>query len=175
MSVLVNSSEMVHTMQRIKPHRRHKRFLDDIAAHTPFTKMVKLLIVLWLIFSAGLYFAEQSNEGAHIKSYGDALYWSVAAFSTAGIADSPTSGAAKLIGGIWIVIGSMLFFGTIVATVTTYFTRPMQRPHRKIIDTIEYNLEQLGDLTLDELDLLKETVDTLIIHVERIKEKQAGV
>jgi voltage-gated potassium channel len=52
--------------------------------------------------------------------------------------------------------------------------RPMQRPHRKIIDTIEYNLEQLGDLTLDELDLLKETVDTLIIHVERIKNKQAG-
>lgn len=53
----------------------------------------------------------------------------------------------------------------------------MQRikPHRKIIDTIEYNLEQLGDLTLDELDLLKETVDTLIIHVERIKEKQARV
>jgi voltage-gated potassium channel len=98
----------------------------------------------------------------------------VAAFSTAGIADAPLSGAAKLIGGLWIVLCSMLFFGTIVATVTTYFMRPMQRPHRKIIDTIEYNLEQLGDLTLDELDLLKETVDTLIIHVERIKNKQAG-
>ena len=175
MSVLVISSEIVKTMKKIKPHRRHKRFLADIAAHTPFNKMVRLLILLWLLFSAGLYFAELGVEGAHIKSYGDALYWSVAAFSTAGIADSPTSGAAKLIGGIWIVIGSMLFFGTIVATVTTYFTRPMQRPHRKIIDTIEYNLEQLGDLTLDELDLLKETVDTLIIHVERIKEKQAGV
>jgi voltage-gated potassium channel len=159
-------------MKRIMPHTRSKRFLKDISAHTPFTKMVKLLIVLWLIFSAGLYFAELNIEGAHIKSYGDALYWGIAAFSTAGIADSPTSGAAKLIGGLWIVIGSMLFFGAIVATVTTYFTRPMQRPHRKIIDTIEYNLEQLGDLTLDELDLLKETVDTLIIHVERIKKKQ---
>ena len=136
--------------------------------------MVQLLIVLWLIFSAGVYFFELSIEGAPIKSYGDALYWGVAAFSTAGIADAPLSGAAKLIGGLWIVLGSMLFFGTIVATVTTYFMRPMQRPHRKIIDTIEYNLEQLGDLTLDELDLLKETVDTLIIHVERIKNKQAG-
>ena len=67
----------------------------------------------------------------------------------------------------------MLFFGTIVATVTTYFMRPMQRPHRKIIDTIEYNLEQLEDLTVDELDLLKETVDTLIGHVERLKKKQS--
>jgi voltage-gated potassium channel len=159
-------------MQRIKPHRRPRRFLNDIAAHTPFVQMLKLLVVLWLLSSAGLYFAENGNEGASIKSYGDALYWSVAAFSTAGIADTPTSGIAKLIGGLWIVIGSMLFFGTIVATVTTYFTRPMQRPHRKIIDTIEYNLEQLGDLTLDELDLLKETVDTLITHVEKIKAKQ---
>ena len=79
---------------------------------------------------------------------------------------------AKLIGGIWIIIGSVLFFGTIVATVTTYFMRPMQRPHKKIIETIEYNLEQLDDLSVDELDLLKETVDTLIVHVEHLKEKQ---
>lgn len=97
-----------------------------------------------------------------------------AAFSTAGIADSPISDAARLIGGLWIVIGSTLFFGTIVATVTGYFMRPMQRPHKRIIDTIEYNLEQLGELNLDELDLLKETVDTLIEHVEQIKKKQSG-
>lgn len=50
--------------------------------------------------------------------------------------------------------------------------RPMQRPAKKIIDTIEYNLEQLNDLTIDELDLLKKTVDTLIIHVESLKKKQ---
>ena len=135
--------------------------------------MVLLLIILWLLFSAGLYLAEQGIEGASIDSYGAALYWGVAAFSTAGIADEPVSGAARLIGGLWIVIGSVLFFGAIVATVTTYFMRPMQRPHKKIIETIEYNLEQLDELTLDELDLLKETVDTLIVHVERLKEKQS--
>ncbi len=69
--------------------------------------------------------------------------------------------------------GSALFFGTIVATVTGYFMRPLQRPHRKIIETIEYNLEQLEDLGVDELDLLRDTVDTLIIHVEGLKRKQA--
>ena len=60
-----------------------------------------------------------------------------------------------------------------MATVTTYFMRPMQRPHKKIIDTIEYNLEQLNDLTIDELDLLKETVDTLIAHVEHLKDRHS--
>jgi voltage-gated potassium channel len=34
-------------------------------------------------------------------------------------------------------------------------------------------MASLDDLTVDELDLLKETVDTLIGHVERIKERQA--
>lgn len=151
---------------------RFKRFIKDISVHTPFTEMLVLLIVLWLIFSAGMYFSESSIEESSIHSYGEALYWGIAAFTTAGIADAPISGVAQFIGGLWIVIGSTVFFGTIVATVTTYFMRPMQRPHKRIIDTIEYNLEQLNDLNIDELDLLKDTVDTLIIHVEHIKKKQ---
>ena len=160
-------------MKSKKPHARFKRFLSDISVHTPFTRMIILLIILWLLFSSGVYLAEQSSNNASITSYAEALYWGVAAFSTAGIADTPGSGIAQLIGGIWIVIGSMLFFGTIVATITTYFMRPMQRPHKKIIETIEYNLEQLDDLTIDEIDLLKETIDILIEHVEHLKQKQS--
>ena len=160
-------------MRKTKQHTRLKRFIKDIAVHTPFTRMVLLLFILWLVFSTGVYLAERSVDGASVSSYGEELYWGVAAFSTAGIADTPVSSTAQFIGGLWIIIGSVLFFGTIVATVTTYFMRPMQRPHKKIIDTIEYNLEQLNDLSLDELDLLKDTVDTLIVHVEHLKEKQS--
>ncbi|HYQ70895.1 MAG TPA: ion transporter [Gammaproteobacteria bacterium] len=151
-------------------HNRLARFLNDVWMHTPFVRMLILLVVLWLGFSAALYQAEHAVTGATIKNYGEALYWGVAAFSTAGIADTPRSDTARLIGGIWIVLGSAVFFGAIVATITTYFMRPMQRPAKRIIDTIEYNLEQLDDLSLEELDLLKETVDTLITHVEHLKE-----
>ena len=162
-------------MQTIKRPARFNRFIKDVSVHTPFIKLVILLMVLWLIFSAGMYLSEKNLEGASIESYGDALFWGIAAFSTAGIADTPVSSAGQIIGGLWIVIGSVLFFGTIVATVTTYFMRPLQGPHNKIIDTIEYNLEQLNDLTIEELDLLKETVDTLIVHVEHLKESQKKV
>ena len=160
-------------MRKTGRNWRLRRFIRDIIAHTPFIKMVILLIVLWLGFSAAIYLAEQGVTGTSIESYGNALYWGIAAFSTAGIADAPVSGSAQLIGGIWIILGSVLFFGAIVATVTTYFMRPLQRPHKRIIDTIEYNLEQLDDLTIDELDLLKETVDALIIHVERLNGKRS--
>jgi voltage-gated potassium channel len=151
------------------------RFSEDVFTHTPFLKMVLLLIVLWLLFALGLYYGEHEVVGTTITSYGRALYWGIAAFSTAGIADTPLSGFSQVVGGIWIVVGSALFFGTIVATITTYFFRPLKRPARQIVDTIEYNLEQLDELSIAELDLLKETTDTLIEHMERIKEAQLKV
>ena len=156
-------------MKQPGSHARVRRFLGDVRRHTPFTRLVLLLVMLWLGFAAAIYLAESGVDNSPIDSSPGALYWGVAAFSTAGIADTPASGAGRLIGGIWIVLGSVLFFGAIVATVTGYFMRPLQRPHKKIIETIEYNLEQLEELDPDELDLLRETVDTLIEHVERLK------
>lgn len=158
-------------MSPSKRNSRLRRFARDIYAHTPFLKLLILMIVLWVAFAAGLYVAERHTEGSSIDSLGAALYWGVAAFSTAGIADTPRTGIGLLVGGVWIIVGSTIFFGTIVATITSYFMRPMQRPGTRIIDTIEYNLEQLNDLTIEELDLLKETVDTLIVHVERLKRR----
>lgn len=161
-------------MRKVKRNARFKRFVEDVSVHTPFNRMLVTLVVLWLAFSAVVYLAERAVGSSSIDSYGEALYWGVAAFTTAGIADTPASATARLVGGLWMVVGSVLFFGTIVATITAYFNKPMQRPHRKIIDTIEYNLEQLEDLSVDELDLLKETVDTLIVHVEHLKQKRRG-
>ena len=153
--------------------KRGKRFIRDVVIHTPVINMTFLLVTLWMLFSAGIYFGEQGAEGTSITSYGKALYWGIAAFSTAGIADMPKSGIAEIIGAIWIILGSLLFFGAIVATVTAYFMRPLQRPSKQIVDTIEYNLEQLDDLSIEELELLKETTDSLIEHVEHLKSVQA--
>ncbi|MGD8999589.1 MAG: two pore domain potassium channel family protein [Granulosicoccaceae bacterium] len=154
---------------------RLRRFIQDVFTHTPLLKMILLLLSLWLIFSMCMYLVERHIDGSSITSIGMALYWGIAAFSTAGIADTPISGLAQLIGGVWIILGSALFFGTIVATITTYFFRPLHRPAKQIIDTIEYNLEQMDDLTIAELELLKKTTDALIVHMEQIKAAQQKV
>ena len=151
---------------------RSRMFLKNVLSHTPILGLTFLLVVLWMLFSAALFAAEQGTVGTTITSYGRALYWGIAAFSTAGIADTPISPVAQVIGGIWIVIGSMLFFGAIVATVTAYFMRTLQRPSRQIIDAIEYNLEQLDRLSIDELEMLKHTTDALIENVERLRLRQ---
>lgn len=159
---------------KMKSNHRFARFVNDIITHTPIVKMIFLLAVMWLLFAAGLYCAEREIEGGTITSYEDALYRGIAAFSTAGIANTPLSGLSQIIGGIWIVLGSALYFGTIIATITTYFMRPLQRPVRQIVETIEYNLGQLDDLSVEELDLLKDTTDALIVHMERHKQMQEG-
>lgn len=152
--------------------RKFRKFIAQIVNRTLFLQMVALLASLWLVFAAAMFLVERGVEGSPIRSYGDALYWGIAALSTAGIADSPATGASKLIGGAWIIIGSVLFFGIIVSTVTAYFMRPVQRPSDQIIESIEQSLEELDQLSIEELDLLKETVDTLIEHVEHIKSRR---
>lgn len=147
---------------------RVRRFSQEVAQQTPFLSLVLLLLVTWAVFAAGLYLAEQSAPASSIVHYGDALYWCVAAFTTAGIADRPLTGLGRALGATWMIIGSMLFFGTIVSTITAYFFRPLQRPVSKVIDTIEYNLERMDDLSVDELQLLKRTTDGLILHMEKL-------
>ena len=158
----------------MRPTNRVRRFLTDVVAETPFVKMLILLVILWIGFSAAMYAIEHDAPNSRITGLVDAFYWSIAAFSTAGIADTPVTTAGKVVGGIWIIIGSVIFFGTVVATVTSYFMRPLQRPVRKIVDTIEFNLEQLDELSVEELEVLKETTDTLIEHMEGLKKQQAS-
>jgi voltage-gated potassium channel len=166
--VIIQREGMMKRKTRILK-RKSRAFIRDVIVHTPVVRMTFLLVALWMLFSAGIFLGEQGAEGTTITSYGKALYWGIAAFSTAGIADMPVTGISELIGAIWIIVGSLLFFGAIVATVTAYFMRPMQRPSKQIVDTIEYNLEQLDDLSIEELELLKETTDSLIEHVEHLK------
>jgi voltage-gated potassium channel len=154
---------------RIAHEPRIGRYLEAVVTQTHFLRFVSLLVVLWMLFSAGIYASERAAVATPIDSYGKALYWGIAAFSTAGIADTPESAGARLLGGIWIVVGSTIFFGIIIATVTSYFMRPMQSPVSQIVDTIEYNLEHLEELSVQELELLKKTTDALIVHTEGLK------
>lgn len=162
------------TARRKRLPQGSRKFFRDVIAHTPLLKMTLLMLIMWMLFAAGMYLGELGEKGTPITTYGRALYWGIAAFSTAGIADMPKNGISLFIGGIWIILGSLLFFGAIVATITAYFTRPLHRPSKQIIDTIEYNLEQLEELSLEELELLKETTDSLIEHVENLKAKKGG-
>ncbi len=148
------------------------RFLRVIVTQTPFVPMLTLLTILWLLFSTGFYFAEHGASDSGINYYSEALWWGVVAMTTMGTAPMPVSGAGQIVGGIWAVLGSVIFYGAIIASVTVYFARRKEGTVKQIISTVEYNLERMDDLSLEELEILKETTDGLIdAQIERRKEE----
>ena len=145
-------------------------FLKDLIIHTPFLQMFALLIVIWLVFSTIIFFVEHHATGTPIHTFSDALYTLVAAFSTSGISQAPVTSTGKFFCALMMVFGSAIFFGSIVAAMTTYFMRPLYRPKKQLISMIKYNLEQIDGLTIEELELLRETANSLID--EQIKQNK---
>jgi len=166
--------------RRVKPRRRLRvgprvpeaiRFLKVIITETPLIPMLSITAVLWILFSVGFYVAEHgTNE--HVSTFGQALWWGLEAVETMGTPFKPVTLAGQVVGGIWAILGVVLFFGTIIASVTSYIAKRRRRTERQIVEAIEDNLEQLERLSVDELETLKETTDVLIDeHVNRLKKR----
>jgi len=168
--------------RRRRPRRRLRlapsvpgivRFLRVIVTQTPFVPMVSLITILWLLFSTGFYFAEHGASGSGINYYSEALWWGVVAMTTMGTAPMPVTGVGQTVGAVWAILGCIIFYGTIIASVTVYFARRREGAVKQIISTVEYNLERLEDLSLEELEVLKETTNVLIdAQIERLKEER---
>lgn len=168
--------------RRRRPRRRLRiapnvpgfiRFLSVIVTQTPFLPMIMVATILWLLFSTGFYFAEHGASGSGINYFGDSLWWGIVAMTSMGTAPMPVTGGGQILGGIWAVLGCIIFYGTIIASVTVYFARRSERPVKQIVSTIQYNLEQLEDLSMEELEVLKETTDLLIdTQIGRLKEER---
>lgn len=156
--------------RKIKPRTRLRigprvpeavRFLRVMVTQTPLVPMLAVTATLWIVFSAGFYVAEHGvNE--HVSTFGQALWWSLSAVETMGTPYKPVTLAGHVVGAIWAILGVVLFWGTIIASVTSYFMKRRERMEKQIIATIEHNLEQLERLSLDELETLKVTTDVLI-------------
>lgn len=152
------------------------RFMGDLATQTPIIPIALALIILLFIF-AGLIYAVESggSEENAIDSFGDALFWCVSSAQTMGASDPLLyTTAGKVIGAIWAVLSTIMFFGAIIAGMTAYFVMPRKTPSKQILATIQYNLERLDDLSMTELRTLKQSIDTVLTnHIERIEAQEA--
>ena len=150
-------------------------FLRDIATKTPLIPLILTLATLWLLFSWGIYLVERGvNE--QITSYGYALWWCFTAMQTQGAnAPGPVTALGIVIGSIWSIFSTIAFFGVIIGSLYAYFMLPRRRPSRELISAIEYNLEELENLSMDELEMLRDTVVRIVdAQISRLKEKSQG-
>ncbi len=151
------------------------RFLRDIATRTPLIPLIVALAGLWLLFSWGIYLAERGvNE--QITSYGYALWWCFTAMQTQGAnAPGPITTPGIVIGLIWSIFSTIAFFGVIIGSLYAYFMLPKHRPSRELISAIQYNLDELENLSTDELEMLRDTIVRIVdAQISRLKEKSQG-
>ena len=150
------------------------RFLKQIVMETPLVPLMLALIGLWLLSSWGVYLAERGvNE--QITSYGYALWWTFTAMQTQGAnSPGPITALGMLIGSIWSIFSTIAFFGVIIGTLYAYFMLPRRRPSREIVGALQYNLEQLDKLSVDELEVLRETTVQIVnAQIRESKQKSA--
>ena len=175
------SGNKVLRIRRRKPRGRLRitpnipgvlRFLGDVVTKTPLIPLLLVLIALWLLSSWGIYLAEH-NVNEQISSYTYALWWSLTAMQTQGAnAPGPITTAGIIIGAFWSIFSTIAFFGVIIGTLYSYFMLPRRRPSRELISAIQYNLGELENLPINELETLKETTARLVnAQISRLKEK----
>jgi voltage-gated potassium channel len=142
---------------------------------TPLVPLTLTLVALWLLSSLGIYLVERDvNE--QIDSYGYALWWSFTAMQTQGAnAPGPVTASGMVIGAIWSIFSTIGFFGVIIGSFYAYYMLPRRRPSQEVISAVQYNLGELEDLSLDELEALKDTAIRVIdAQINRVREKTAG-
>jgi len=97
------------------------RFLLHTLRREHVFRIAMLFFCLLLVSSFGFYFSEQKNINSDVKSFGDALWWSVATVAAVGYGDIvPTTFTGKVVGAITILSG-MVVVSLITATIVSEF------------------------------------------------------
>jgi len=150
------------------------RFLKQIVLETPLVPLILVLTGLWLLFSLGVYLVER-EVSEQLHSYSQALWWTFAAMHTQGAnSPGPITALGMFIGSIWSIFSTIAFFGVIIGTLYAYFMLPRRRPSREIVSALQYNLEQLDKLSVDELEVLRDTTVQIVnAQIRESKQKSA--
>ena len=86
-------------------------------------------------------------------------------------APGPITNTGMVIGAFWSIFSTIAFFGVIIGTLYSYFMLPRRHHSQEIINALQYNLEELENLSIDELEALKETTARLVdLRISRLKE-----
>jgi voltage-gated potassium channel len=174
--------KVIHVARR-KPRRKLRiipnipgviRFFGDIVHETPFLPLLLVLTALFLLSSLGIYLIERPVN-AQFDTYFHALWWSFTAMQTQGAnSPGPITPLGMIIGAIWSILGTVAFFGVIIATIYAYYVEPKRRPSKAIIDALQYNLEELDNLSIEELNVLRDSVTNVvnarIVKIEKSRE-----
>ena len=140
------------------------RLFRDIATQTPILWFLLALLVLVIIGPVPVWLFERTAADPDMTSYWVGLWWAVSAFSTVGHSGvSVETAGGRIFGSIYTVLSVSLFFGSVIAAFSSYFILAWRTPKRQLVDTINYYLQRVEELSVEELEDLEDMTRGLLL------------
>ena len=139
-------------------------FFVEILTQTPVLWMFAALTLLVILAPIPIWLFERRADDAEMTSYWVGLWWAVSAFSTvghSGIAVVTVGG--RIVGSIYTIMSVSLFFGSVIAAFSSYFILTWRRPKRQMVDTINYYLQRIDELSAEEIVELEDMTRGLLL------------
>lgn len=147
--MLYNRVERKMPMKR----RRRLKILWNILRHTKADKIL-FSFLLFVLADAALIWGFEPT----ITTYRDALWYCYAVISTAGFGDLVVTAFVPKILSILLTVYSMLALAIITGVVVNYYTQMMELKNKDTIVAFLDKLEELPDLSREELVDLSERI-----------------
>ena len=149
------------------------RLFRDIATQTPILWFLLALLVLVIIGPVPVWLFERTAADPDMTSYWVGLWWAVSAFSTVGHSGvSVETAGGRIFGSIYTVLSVSLFFGSVIAAFSSYFILTWRTPKRQLVDTINYYLQRVEELSVEELEDLEDMTRGLLLTArERVESR----
>ena len=150
------------------------QLLVDLTKATPVLWFIGGLAVLVVIGPIPVWLFERTADSPDMTNYGVGLWWAVSAFSTAGHSGVVVETlGGRIFASIFTVLSVGLFFGSVLAAFSSYFILTWRKPKRQVVDTINYYLQRIDDLSADEISDLQDMTRGLLITAQQRAEDEA--
>lgn len=170
LAILVIAFPFLRPLSLLPASRYGLLFLvERLDEQLPWTKKYKvveilLLAIVVLIFSSDILLIVENNPNSTIKTFGDAIWFSVATISTAGYGDLyPRSIAGRIIASFLLIFGASVY-GIITAKIASLFI------DKKIKKDLIVEEKQLEKLSIEE-EKIERLAEKIYAH-EKEMEKE---
>lgn len=139
-------------------------FFVEILTQTPVLWMFAALTLMVILVPIPIWLFERRVDDGDVTSYGVGLWWAVSAFSTVGHSDiAVVTVGGRIVGSIFTILSVSLFFGSVIAAFSSYFILTWRRPKRQMVDTINYYLQRIDELSAEEIVELEDMTRGLLL------------
>lgn len=149
------------------------QFLVDMGTQTPVLWFIGVLGVLVVLVPIPVWLFERTGDNTDVTSYWVGLWWAVSAFTTVGHSGvSVDTVGGRIVGSIYTAVSVGLFFGSVIAAFSSYFILTWRKPKRQLVDTINYYLQRIDELSPEEIEDLEDMTRGLLLTAKERAEDE---